>query len=53
MAQPIAATPVLKGEEAAEFISKVHRNAKKPVHLVPTPKLKRAQAFIKKHGTNE
>lgn len=50
MAQPIGATPILRGEEAATFITKLHKNAKKPVGLVATPKLEKARELIKKHS---
>lgn len=50
MALPIAATPVLTGKEAAEFLAALHRDAKKSVRLTPTPKLAKAHALIKKSG---
>ena len=50
MARPIAATPVLTGKEAAEFITMIHRDAQKPVGLTPTPKLAKARELLKKHG---
>ena len=50
MAQPIGATPILEGEEAAAFIAKLHKNAAKPVGLIPTPKLEKARELIKKHS---
>ncbi len=53
MVQPISATPGLKGKEAADFIMNLHRDSKKQTQLIPTPKLKKAQALIKKHGTNK
>ena len=50
MAQPIGATPVLQGKEAAKFLAMIHAEAQKPVGLTPTPKLAKAQGLIKKHG---
>lgn len=50
MAQPISATPVLTGEEATNFITMIHKNAKKPVGLIPTPKLGEAQELIKQYS---
>lgn len=49
MARPIAATPILKGEEAANFIAKIHENAKNKIGVTPTPNLYKAQELIKKH----
>lgn len=53
MAQPIGATPVLTGKEAAEFITKLHKDVKKPVGLIPTPKLKEARKLIDKNGEHK
>ncbi len=50
MAQPIGATPVLQGKEAAKFLAMIHAEVQKPVGLTPTPKLAKAQELIKKHG---
>jgi Cft2 family RNA processing exonuclease len=50
MAQPIAATPVLTGKEATKFITMIHEDAKKPVGLIPTPKLGKAQELIKQYS---
>ncbi len=50
MAQPIGATPVLTGKEAAKFITMLHEDASKPVCLTPTPKLAKAHELIKKYG---
>jgi hypothetical protein len=51
MALPIGATPVLKGKEAADFIVKLHKDAKKPVNLTPTPKLDKACELIEQHAS--
>ena len=53
MARPITATPVLTGEEAANFIIKIHEDAKKPVGRVPTPRLRRAEELIKQYSKND
>ena len=53
MALPIAATPVLTGREAAEFLTALHRDAQKPVALIPTPKLEEARKLIKKHAKHQ
>lgn len=50
MALPIAATPVLTGREAAEFIITIHKEAKRPARLTPTPKLDEACELIKKYA---
>lgn len=50
MALPIAATPVLTGREAAEFITVLQKEAKRPARLTPTPKLEEACELIKRHA---
>ena len=50
MAKPIAPTPVLTGKEAAQFLTMIHENSKKPANLTPTPKLEQAYDLVKKHG---
>lgn len=50
MAKPIGATPVLTGKEAETFLDNIHKNSKKRVTQVPTPKLEEAHRLIKKHG---
>lgn len=50
MAQPIGATPILRGKEAARFLTRLHKDAEKPVGLVPTPKLGQARKLVKKHS---
>lgn len=52
MALPIGATPVLRGEEAVRFIVRVHRNANKPVSIVPTPKLGQASKLIQANASS-
>ena len=49
MAKPIVATPSLSGQEATNFLMKIHENANKPVSLTPTPKLAMALESIKRH----
>lgn len=50
MAQPIGATPVLRGREAAKFLTMVLKDEENPVGLVPTPKLEKARQLVKKHS---
>ncbi len=52
MAQPISATPILKGRDATRFLNRICRDAKKPVGLIPTPKLAEAEELIKKLSAN-
>lgn len=52
MAKPIGTTTVLTGKEAAAFLTKIHRDSGKKVALTPTPKLERARALIRKHGSS-
>ena len=52
MAQPIAATPVLKGKEAAKFLAMVHADEKKPVSLTPTPNLPNTRELVAKLKAN-
>ena len=49
MAQPIGVTPVLTGKEAARFMAKIRADERKPVGPTPTPKLAKAQEFIRAH----
>jgi hypothetical protein len=49
MAKPIVATPTLSGQEATNFLIKIHENANKPVGLTPTPKLATVFELIKPH----
>ncbi|MEW6349445.1 MAG: hypothetical protein AB1646_10320 [Thermodesulfobacteriota bacterium] len=46
MAIPIAPTPVLEGEEAEKFWSKVEAEKDQRVGLVPTPKLEELRREI-------
>lgn len=50
LAKPIAATPVLKGSEANEFLTRIHEESNKPSGPTPTPNLHQAQEMIKKHA---
>ena len=50
MAQPIGATPVLKGRDAKRFLTKIHADVKVPVGRTPTPKLEKAIELIREHG---
>ena len=51
MAMPIAPTPVLSGKKAEKFIAKINDEAKRPVSLVPTPKLAQVDALVKKYAS--
>jgi hypothetical protein len=53
MAMMIASTPVLSGNKANKFITKINEDAKRPVSLVPTPKLGQVADLIKKHATKQ
>ena len=46
MAQPIGATPILKGKDAQRFLTKVRADANVPVGRTPTPKLEKAIELI-------
>jgi hypothetical protein len=52
MALPISPTPVLEGEDARKFLERVERDLKKPLGLVPTPKLKVAIKAVMKEAKN-
>ena len=49
MALPIAATPVLKGREASDFLRRIENDLQKPLGYTPTPNLGKAKELIKKH----
>lgn len=50
MALPIAATPVLEGREARDFLLVIEKDLKKPARAVATPKLEQAKVLIKKYA---
>lgn len=50
MALPIAATPILEGKEAANFLNKIKADLKKPVTYKPTPKLGQVKELIKTYA---
>ncbi|NOX25697.1 MAG: hypothetical protein GXP59_06220 [Deltaproteobacteria bacterium] len=50
MALPIAATPVLKGREASDFLRQIEKDLQKPLTYTPTPKLGQAKKLIKKYA---
>ena len=50
MALPIGTTPILRGEEAAKFLVRLHEDAQKPVHLTPTPNLRKARRLAKEYA---
>lgn len=51
MALPIAATPVLTGQDAEAFSATIEKDLKKPSRLVPTPKLEQARELIRQHAS--
>jgi hypothetical protein len=53
MALPIGSTPVLRGKEAVEFLTKLHKDAREPANLTPTPKLEEAHRLIEKHAKHQ
>lgn len=53
MALPIRATPILRGKEAAKFLTKVHNNSNKPLPLTPTPKLKKAEELVDRYAKDK
>ena len=53
MALPIAATPVLTGQDAVVFMRTIEEDIKKPSRLVPTPKLEQARRLIKQHASDK
>ena len=48
MARPITSTPKLNAQESEAFLRKMDEDLKEPLRLQPTPKLKEAQALIRK-----
>jgi hypothetical protein len=53
MAKPIAATPVLTGREANEFIIRMHKEASNKVGLSPTLKLENANKLIEQYSSKK
>jgi len=49
MALPIAATPVLKGREASDFLRRIESDLQKPLNYTPTPKLGKAKELVKEY----
>ena len=49
MALPVAATPILKGKEASNFLRKIESDLKKPLKFIPTPKLDQAKKLVKQY----
>jgi hypothetical protein len=47
MARPITPTPKLNKQESISFLKKVERDLRRPVGLVPTPKLNQARDLIR------
>ncbi len=52
MAMPIAPTPVLQGKEAVEFQKRLDADLKRPVKLVPTPKIQKARELIRQYASS-
>lgn len=50
MARPIAATPILTGDEALSFMIRIDKESHKLVSLTPTPKLHEAHKLVKKYA---
>jgi len=50
MALPIGRTPILRGKAAESFIVKLKADLKKPVRLVPTPKIDTAKKMVLAHA---
>lgn len=53
MAKPIGVTPVLTGNDAGKFLSKIQAEEQKRVGPTPTPKLAKAEALIREHGKSK
>ena len=47
MSLPIAPTPKLNIKETEKFIERVAEDLKKPAYLIPTPRLKEVEKFLK------
>ncbi len=52
MARPITPTPKLNAKESETFIKKLVKDSRKPLNLVPTPKLEEAREFIRRNAQN-
>ncbi len=50
MARPIGVTPVLTGNDARRFLSRIQAEEQKRVGPTPTPKLAKAEELIREHG---
>ncbi|AII58752.1 hypothetical protein X792_05140 [Dehalococcoides mccartyi CG1] len=53
MALPISPTPVLRGKEAASFLTRMHENENKPVSIIPTPKLDQVAKLVKEYASSK
>jgi len=53
MAQPISPTPVLVGQDAVAFAKRLKVDLRRPVHLVPTPKIEKAKALVKQYANRD
>jgi hypothetical protein len=53
MAIPIGETPILRGKNAAKFLSKVKSDLSEPTRFVPTPRLAEVDKLIHKHAIDK
>jgi len=53
MALPIAATPVLEGQDAKQFLETIARDLQTPVTLAATPKLEKAAQRIREYAAKK
>jgi hypothetical protein len=53
MALPITPTPVLEGEDAENFIRRLHEDLKTPATLVPTPKIEQARKLVREYARQQ
>jgi len=51
MALPIAATPVLTGQDADIFFQRIEDDLQRPTRLIPTPKLEEARRKIQQYAS--
>lgn len=52
MALPITPTPVLEGEDAENFLRKLHEDIKNPAFLTPTPKIEETLQRIRDYASS-
>lgn len=49
MAMQIAPTPILKGEDARQFLEKIENDLNRPAKYTPTPKIEAARKLVKEY----